>query len=105
MSKVAVILGLFLVLSAAVCAQDHTGLAQAYKFDAFGPVGHCDVTARLDNFAIQLQNQSSLRGAVISYAPEGEGWGTGKQVLEIIKDYLVNTRGLAPERFKMVYGG
>ena len=105
MSKVAIILGLFLVLSAAVCAQDHAGPAQATRFDAFGQLGHCDVTARLDNFAVQIQNQPGARGAVLTYAPEGEGWGTGKQVLEIIKGYLVEARGVSEDRIKLIYGG
>ncbi|HEV8168635.1 MAG TPA: hypothetical protein VGP59_04780, partial [Pyrinomonadaceae bacterium] len=61
--------------------------------------------ARLDNFAIQLQNQPSAKGAIVSYAPEGDGPGTGKQVLELIKDYLVNTRGLAADRIETIYAG
>jgi hypothetical protein len=95
-----------LVLSGAVVsAQTRKGPPQAVRFDQFGQVGHCDVTARLDNFAIQLQYESSARGAVISYAPEGDGPGTGKQVLEMIKDYIVNTRGLAEDRIETIYGG
>lgn len=105
MSRVAAILGVFLLVLSGVCAQDHAGPAKATRIDVFGQVGHCDVTGRLDNLAIQLQNQPSARGAVISYAPEGEGWGTGKQVLEIIKDYLVNARGIADDRLQMIYGG
>ena len=86
-------------------AQDHKGPARAVRFDQFGQVGHCDVTARLDNLALELQNQPNARGAVISYAPEGDGPGSGKQVLEIIKDYFINTRGLAEDRVEMIYGG
>jgi len=110
MSKVAAILGVCLVLvlvssDGVVSAQPHKESTRAVKFDQFGQVGHCDVTARLDNFAIQLQNQPSARGAVISYAPEGDGPGTGKQVLEMIMDYFVNVRGLAEDRIETIYGG
>lgn len=106
MSKVLAILGFFLIASLMpVSAQEHRGQVQACSFDTFGQVGHCDVTARLDNFAIQLLNYPNARGAVITYAPEGEGVGTGKQVLEIIKGYLVDARGLPEDRLKMIYGG
>src|SRR5690349_6263337 len=106
MLKVPTIVGFFLVAASIASAQNHdTGPARAVRFDTFKQAGHCDVTARLDNFAIQLQNRPSARGAVITYAPEGEGWGTGKQVLEIIQDYLVNSRGIVPDRLKMIYGG
>lgn len=110
MSKATAILGFclvaLLVLSGdSVSAQSRKGPPRATKFDQFDQVGHCDVGARLDNFTIQLQNQSSAKGAIVTYAPEGEGPGTGKQVLEVIKDYLVNTRGLAADRIETIYGG
>jgi hypothetical protein len=110
MSKVAAILEVCLVVvlvssGAAVSAQDYRESVRAVQFDQFGQLGHCDVTGRLDGFAIQLQNQPGARGVVISYAPEGDGPGTGKQVLEMVKDYFVNTHGLAPDRIKTIYGG
>ena len=109
MSKVAAILGVCLVVllvlsGGTVSAQTRKG-PRAVKFDQFGQLGHCDVTARLDNFAIQLQNQPTAKGAIVSYAPEGEGAGTGKNVLALIEDYLVNSRGLAPDRVETIYGG
>ena len=103
MSKVAAILGVFLVLVSVVPAQEHDAPGP-FKFDQFGQVGHCDVTARLDNFAIQLQHQPTARGAIISYAPEGDGYGTGKRVLAMLTDYLVN-RGVTEDRIKTIYGG
>lgn len=103
MSKVATILGVLLLVWSGVSAQEHDAPAP-FKFDRFGKLGHCDVTARLDNFAIQLQNQPSVRGAIISYAPEGDGYGTGKRVLLMLKDYLVN-RGVPEDRIKTIYGG
>src|SRR5215213_877548 len=110
MSKLTAILGFclvaLLVLSdAAASAQTRKGPPRAIKFDEFERLGHCDLGARLDNFAIQLQNQPSAKGAIVSYAPEGEGRGTGKHVLEMIKDYLVNSRGLASDRIETIYGG
>ena len=71
------------------------------KFDEFGMLSHCDLTARLDNFAINLQETPTAYGQIISYAPPGRG----ERLLELIKDYLVNMRGLAPRRVKTNYGG
>src|ERR1044072_9655451 len=106
MLKAAVILGFCLVaLLVPVSAQKRKGPPQASRFDQFTQIRHCDLGARLDNFAIQLQNQPSAKGAIVSYAPEGDGPGTGKRILEMLKDYLVNAHGLAPDRIETIYGG
>jgi hypothetical protein len=77
----------------------------ARKFDEFGELRGCDWGARFDNFAIQLQDDLSMEGYVIVYGPEGEWSGTGKNLLERIKDYFINTRGMEQERIKPIYGG
>lgn len=77
----------------------------ARKFDEFGPIGGCDLGARLDNLAIHLQNDPTATGYIICYGPEGEGYGTGNYGLNIMLDYLVNTRGLNAERIKTIYAG
>lgn len=110
MPKVAAIVGFCLVAllvfnGGVVSAQTRKGPPRAARFDQFGQVGHCDVTARLDNFAIQLENQPGAKGVIVSYAPEGDGPGTGKNVLEMVKGYIVNTRGLAEDRIETIYGG
>src|SRR5215211_1101804 len=101
MRTVTAVLGFFL-LCGAVSAQARKPVAT--RFDQFGKVGHCDLGARLDNLAIQLLNARSSQANIISYGPEGEGPGTGRDSLEIIKDYLVNTRGITPNRVKTIYG-
>jgi hypothetical protein len=77
----------------------------ATRFDQFGKVGHCDLGARLDNFTIQVQNTPGSQANIIAYGPDGEGPATGRYSLEIVKDYLVNMRGLRPSRVKTIYGG
>src|SRR4051794_17466746 len=47
----------------------------ARKIDEFGHAGGCDHSARLDNFAIELQNNADASAYVISYGPGGEGNG------------------------------
>lgn len=80
-------------------------IGAARKFDEFTRVGGCDHSARLDNFAIQLQNEPETIGYVIAYGPEGEASGTGNFRLLISKEYLVNSRGIDPQRIKTIYGG
>ena len=88
-------------LSVNVSAQVLGTQAAASKFDEFGSVGHCDVTARLDNLAIQLQSTPKAEAHIITYAPPIRG----EQLLEMLKEYLVNTRGMRPEQIKTRYGG
>lgn len=98
----------FFVLSAPQAAaqdsREESG-ADARKFDEFGEVRGCDLGSRLDNFAIQLQNEPTTTGYIICYGPEGEGYGTGRSGLNIMTDYLSHSRGLDPERLKTIYAG
>jgi hypothetical protein len=71
------------------------------KFDEYGYIGGCDHSARLDNLAIQLQNDPGGEAQVVYHGPEG----AGKYTLEIIKDYLVNSRGIVEDRIHSIYGG
>lgn len=83
---------------------EHAG-EDARKFDEFGRVGGCDYGARLDNFAILLQNETTADGYIVCYGPEGEGSGSGNYALSVAKDYIVSTRGLDQERIKTIYAG
>jgi hypothetical protein len=74
------------------------------KLDEFGRLGHCDLTARLDNFAFHLQETTGGKGYVITYGPESEV-GLGNNVPERLKDYLINVRGLRADGFNFIYGG
>ncbi|HEX5964541.1 MAG TPA: hypothetical protein VFY51_01370 [Pyrinomonadaceae bacterium] len=75
------------------------------KFDEFGALGHCDLAARLDNLAIQLEHDPETVAHIVAYGPEGEGPGAGKFNLKVIKDYLVEVRKLPKRRLKMIYAG
>lgn len=78
---------------------------EARKFDEFGWVGECDAGARLDNFAIQLLNAPTTTGYIIGY----DGRDTlpariGYRHLSALH-YLVNARGLNPNRLVAIKGG
>ncbi|HKG14731.1 MAG TPA: hypothetical protein VKB12_15490 [Pyrinomonadaceae bacterium] len=77
----------------------------AEKIDEFGLARGCDHGARLDNFAIELQNFPDHVGYVIAYGVEGEASGAAGFRLKVTKDYLVNSRGIDEDRIVTLYGG
>jgi len=73
-----------------------------HKFDEYGNIRFNDEKARLDNFAIQLQNEPSARGVIVGYGScDAEGMTRANRA----KDYLVNTRGIDASRIDVVDGG
>jgi hypothetical protein len=66
-----------------------------------------DDKARLDNYAIELQNRPDTQGYVIVY----QGPKVGKKTVDAEKmsrrtlDYLVKVRGIDPRRLNIVQGG
>lgn len=110
-----VVLFLLVALAAAfgpapALAQDETrrqpppAANEPRQIDAYGDLGHCDWTARLDNFAVELQNNPSAMGYVVSYnAPERQGYAPRQ--LRFTRHYLVESRGIAATRFAVFEGG
>lgn len=77
----------------------------ARKFDEYGDIGRNDERARLDNFAIQLQQESSARGYIISY---GGQCGLNHEALiraNRAKGYLANARAIEARRIVAIDGG
>lgn len=77
----------------------------AMKFDEYGQIPHCDLTARLDNLANTLQEMPGATGYVVTYDPAKGRPGIGKRSAEWQTDYLVNSRGVAPESVVAVGAG
>jgi hypothetical protein len=82
------------------------------KFDDYGDIRFNDEKARLDNYAIQLQNQPGAQGYIIGYGTcSGDGLCShtscivAQKRIERAKDYLVNTRGIDAGRIMTVDGG
>ena len=63
------------------------------KFDEYGEIMQGDEKARLDNYAIQLQNNPAAQGYIICYQPQQ---ASAQRSCERAKAYLVNTRGIDP---------
>jgi len=72
------------------------------KFDEYGNIRFNDEKARLDNYAIQLQNEPTSSGAIVGYGScDAEGMTRANRA----KDYLVNTRGIDASRITVIDGG
>jgi hypothetical protein len=72
------------------------------KFDEYGNIRFNDEKARLDNYAIQLQNEPTATGYIIGYGSCGT---EGQARADRAKGYLVNTRGIDAGRLVVVDGG
>ena len=70
-------------------------------FDEYGDLRSCDHGARLDNFAIQLQNVPRSNGYIVVYAPES----ASKRISKTITDYLIDSRGIPAKRLKTIHAG
>jgi hypothetical protein len=77
----------------------------AQKFDEFGDIQYSDIKARLDNFAIQLQNEPLTKGFILVYRSRRDLPGLNHRLAMRMKDYLVATRALVSERVATVDAG
>jgi hypothetical protein len=88
--------------TASCTTQVRTPRADCRKFDSYGNIKFNDEKARLDNYAIQLQNEPGSTGYIIAY---GSCTGEGQARADRAKDYLVNTRGIDAGRIVTINGG
>ena len=78
---------------------------QPRPFDEFGNIARDDEKARLDTFAIQLQNEPGARGLVVIYPALADRPGTAQRRADRIREYLTMTRGIEPGRIDTRLGG
>jgi hypothetical protein len=80
------------------------------QFDEFGDINCEGEMARLDNFAVQLQNEPNAKGVVIFYGgrrfrgrlpKQGEAAARASRM----KPYLVERRGTPSDRVVVIDGG
>src|SRR5919112_940060 len=92
-------------------AQAATGVAALPKistpkrFDEFPSVAHDDDKARLDNLAIELQNNPGSTGYVVAYAGRSSRAGEAERMGRRAIEYLTTTRGLSADRVRFIDGG
>ena len=88
--------------TASCTTQIKTAPVPARKFDEYGNIRFNDEKARLDNYAITLQNEPGSAAVIIVY---GSCAGEAQQRGDRAKDYLVNTRGIEAGRITVVDAG
>ncbi len=74
------------------------------KFDEYYDISRNDEKARLDNFAIELQNAPGSQGYIIVYPSQKAKSDEAQSRATRISDYLVNSRGLDASRFTVAMG-
>ena len=75
------------------------------RVDEYGPIRRNDEKARLDNFAIALQNAPGAQGYIIAYGGRRGREGEAQARANFARDYLVTTRGIDASRIVTVDGG
>ena len=84
-----------------------TGISalNARKIDEYGNIRFNDEKARLDNYAIELQNDPTAQGYLVCYGGRRGRTGEAQRRCDRAKDYLVTTRGIEASRIVTVDGG
>lgn len=77
----------------------------ARKIDEFADIEASDLIARLDNLAIELQNEPHARCFLMVYRTRRDLPGLSNRYAHRMMDYLVSFRGISPERIVIVDGG
>jgi hypothetical protein len=73
-------------------------------FDDYLNIARNDEKARLDNFAIELQNEPGATGYVIVYPGRGSKRAEVQDHFGRVIDYVVNSRGLDKSRLRTIEG-
>ena len=102
--KASLSMGGYEVECAASCTIEFPVPLISRKFDEYPDIARNDEKARLDNFAIELQNDPTATGYILIY-PERRGRSATAQARSTgIIDYLVNSRGIDARRIVTLVG-
>jgi hypothetical protein len=91
--------------SSASCSTAVGGVERPRKIDEYGRIEFNDEKARLDNFAIELQNNPTAQGYIIAYGGRRGRAGEAQARADRAKNYLVNERGIDSSRIVTLDGG
>ena len=88
----------------ATCSVNFPVPVERKKFDEFPNIARNDEKARLDNFAIELQNDPTAMAYIIVYPGQRGRPNEVQQHTTRIVDYLVNSRGINAARMITLVG-
>jgi hypothetical protein len=77
----------------------------AREFDTCDSCSYDDQKARLDNLAVELQNDPTTTTYLFAYAGRTSRTGTADRLLTRARDYLVTQRGIDSSRIVLANGG
>ena len=77
----------------------------AHEFDECDNCSYDDQKARLDNLAIELQNDPSTRAYIIAYGGRTGPLNQVEVLMSRAREYLITQRGIDAARFEVVNGG
>lgn len=77
----------------------------ARDFDECNNCTFDDQKARLDNLAVELQNDQTAKGYIIAYGGRTSPIGQVERLMSRAKDYLMQQRGIDASRLVIVNGG
>jgi hypothetical protein len=77
----------------------------AQEFDECNSCSYDDQKARLDNLAVELQNDPATRAHIIAYGGRMSPLGQVEKLMTRARDYLVTQRGIDASRLVVVNGG
>jgi len=86
-------------------SQEQKPISAAQKFDEFGDIQMSDLKARLDNFAVMIDQTPDAMGFLIVYRSRRDLPGLSHSLALRMKDYLLNSRGISRNRLAVVDGG
>ena len=81
------------------------GVTEHQPYDVFGQISESDTFARLDNFAIEILNNSKMKGYIIAYAGRISRPNEANATATKARDYLINRRKVVSERIVAAAGG
>lgn len=85
--------------------QENENKKSPQLIDEYGTIIVSAEIARLDNYAVAMQNDPTAKAFVIHYRSHYQLPGAGFRHLKGIERYLVNSRGFDPKRIVLVDGG
>ncbi len=77
----------------------------AQEFDECNSCSYDDQKARLDNLAVELQNDPSTRAYILAYGGRMSPLGQVQKLMSRARDYLITQRGIDASRLVVVNGG
>jgi hypothetical protein len=80
-------------------------VSAARRFDSFNDLRTSDLKAHLDLYAEALLKEPNLRAFIVCYRREGWMPGSFLRYIHGYSDYLINSRGVLPERVSVIDGG